>query len=216
MGDWAHLPERLGALREQLGRFGAPNIELVAVSKGHPYAAIAAAVGAGCDRFGESYAQEMVDKLSGVGSRPTIHFIGRLQTNKVRSIRALVDVVESVDRPSLITELAARMPGSAVLIQVSPDGDTNKGGCHPDDAERLTASADAHGLRVDGLMCVGPTGGDPVATRAAFRATRQLVDRLGLAVCSMGMSDDLRIAIDEGSTRVRIGTALFGPRSATR
>ncbi len=141
-----------------------------------------------------------------------MHFIGQLQTNKVRQLVGLVDVVESVDRPSLVDELAKRMPGLRVLVQVDTSGDPGKGGCPVADVDALVERAGAKGLDVAGLMTVGPTEGGPEAARPGFRTVRAMVDRLGLAVCSMGMSDDLEVAVAEGATEVRIGSALFGPR----
>jgi uncharacterized pyridoxal phosphate-containing UPF0001 family protein len=141
-----------------------------------------------------------------------VHFIGRLQSNKVRQLAGVVDVWETIDRPALVTELARRAPGATILVQVNTTGEPGKGGCPPDDVAALVEAARAAGLVVDGLMTVGPTVGGAEAARPGFRTTRRLLDRLGLATCSMGMSDDLEAAIEEGATRVRLGTALFGPR----
>ena len=113
----------------------------------------------------------------------------------------------------MVDELARRAPGAAVLVQVDATGEGQKSGCPPAEAPALVERAQAAGLDVVGLMTVGPTdpGADPVP---AFAATRALLDRLGLAVCSMGMTDDLEAAVREGSTMVRIGRALFGPRAS--
>ena len=143
-----------------------------------------------------------------------MHFIGQLQTNKVRALVGLVDVVESVDRPALVDELAKRMPRSRVLVQVDTADEPGKGGCPPADVVALVERAADRGLEVAGLMTVGPTSGGSAAARPGFRAVRALVDRLGLRVCSMGMSADLEVAVAEGATEVRIGSALFGVRSA--
>ena len=141
-----------------------------------------------------------------------MHFIGRLQSNKVRQLAGLVDVWETIDRPSLVAEVARRAPGATILVQVDPTGEPGKGGCEPGAVEGLVTAARAAGLVVDGLMTVGPTVGGPDAVRPGFRTTRRLAEQLGLATCSMGMTDDLEVAIEEGATRVRLGTALFGPR----
>jgi hypothetical protein len=138
--------------------------------------------------------------------------IGRLQTNKVRQLAGRVDCVETVDRAGLVDELSRRCPGMHVLVQVNATGEPDKGGCDPGDVGALVARASEAGLVVDGLMTVGPTTGGPEAARPGFRIVRELVDRFGLAVCSMGMSDDLEVAVQEGSTRVRVGSALFGAR----
>ena len=126
-----------------------------------------------------------------------MHFIGQLQTNKVRLLVELVDVYETVDRPSLVVELAKRAPGARVLVQVNTTGEPAKGGCRPTTSNRWSRGRRA-GLVVDGLMTVGPTEGGPEAARPGFRVVRELCDRLGLAVCSMGMTDDFEVAVQEG------------------
>ncbi len=192
---------------------GGRPVELLAVTKGFGADAVVAAADAGCRAFGENYAQELLakrDALRAAGAH--VHFIGRLQSNKVRVLVGVVDVWESVDRPALVDELARRAPGASILVQVSPPGEVGKGGCPPDDVPALVERATAAGLRVDGLMAVGPTSGGPEAARPVFRTARRLADELGLATCSMGMTDDLEVAVEEGSTRVRLGTALFGRR----
>jgi hypothetical protein len=217
--DAASVAERLHGIRERIATAGGVDVEVVAVTKTWGADAVIAAAAAGCDAIGENYAQELVHKLDplrGDGSLPPVHFIGRLQTNKVRLVAPLVDVYETVDRPSLAAELAQRVPGAAVLVQVSPDGDPGKGGCALADAPALVERCRELSLEVLGLMTVGPTEGGPAAARAGFRAVRRLLDELGLGVCSMGMSDDLEVAVAEGSTQVRIGSALFGPRRLVR
>ena len=163
--------------------------------------------------IGENYAQELLEKraVADAGGL-AIHFIGRLQSNKVRLVADAVAVWETVDRPALVDEIARRAPGATVLIQVNPTGEPNKGGCPPDDIRALLDQARSAGLAVDGLMTVGPTEGGAEAARPGFRVVRSLVDEFGLATCSMGMTDDLEVAVEEGTTRVRLGTALFGPR----
>ncbi len=142
-----------------------------------------------------------------------MHFIGQLQTNKVRQLAGLVDVWESIDRPRLVAELAHRAPGARILVQVDTTGEEGKGGCPLADVAgaRPRRPTDA-GLVVAGLMTVGPTEGGPEAARPGFRAVRALVDELGLTTCSMGMTADLDVALEEGTTEIRVGTALFGPR----
>jgi uncharacterized pyridoxal phosphate-containing UPF0001 family protein len=141
-----------------------------------------------------------------------VHFIGRLQTNKVRSLAPVVAVYESVDRTAIAEELAKRAPGATVLVQVNATGERDKGGAPPGDAPALVDLCAGLGLHVGGLMTVGPTIGGAEASRPAFRAVRQLCDELGLEVCSMGMSGDFVVAVEEGSTEVRLGSILFGAR----
>jgi uncharacterized pyridoxal phosphate-containing UPF0001 family protein len=146
------------------------------------------------------------------GERPEVHFIGGLQTNKVRSLVGLVDLWQTVDRNSLLAEIARRAPGSRVLIQVNATDEDTKSGCRVDEVDALVETAIARGLRVDGLMTIGPTQPDSALTRRAFRSVSAAADRLGLAEVSMGMSGDWEIAIDEGSTLIRVGSAIFGDR----
>ena len=173
-----------------------------------------AAAGAGLTAVGENYAQELVAKFDHNSFGMAVHFIGQLQTNKVRQIVDLVDVYETVDRLALVAELAKRAQGAHVLVQVNTTDDAAKGGCAPSEVEALVTQSSAAGLVVDGLMTVGPTTGGAQAARAGFRLVRGLCDDLGLATCSMGMSDDFMVAVQEGSTRVRLGSVLFGMRPA--
>lgn len=188
-------------------------VRLVAVTKGFGPDAVAAAIAAGVDHVGESYTSELVAKA--VASPPDVrwHFIGRLQSNKVKAVAPLVELWQSVDRPSLVRHIGERAPGAQVLVQVNASGEATKGGCHPDDAAGLVADAGRAGLRVGGLMAIGPEG-EPERARPAFRLLRELADGLGLAERSMGMSDDLEVAVQEGSTMVRVGRALFGARGS--
>jgi len=199
---------RLEALRTRLG-----NVEIVAVTKGFGPWALELAVDAGCDAIGENYAQELLAKREAIERlAPEVHFIGQLQSNKVRQIAGLVDVWETVDRTSLVDELAKRAPGARLLVQVDTTGQPGKGGCAPEDVADLVSAARGAGLVPLGLMAVGPTGAPPDAAREGFRIVRSLVDSLGLEICSMGMSADADVAVEEGSTQIRVGTALFGPR----
>jgi pyridoxal phosphate enzyme (YggS family) len=183
------------------------------VTKGFGSEAVAAAVAAGCRAIGENYAQELVAKAPAArAAGVAVHFIGQLQTNKVRQLAGLVDVWESVDRARLVTELARRAPGARVLVQVDTTGEEGKAGCPIADVPALVRAAADAGLAVAGLMTVGPTEGGPEAARPGFRAVRALVDELGLTICSMGMTADLDVALEEGTTEIRVGTALFGPR----
>lgn len=205
------VAERLAVVRERIRRAGGDGVEVVAVTKGFGVDAVEAALGAGLGRIGENYAQELLAKRDAVQAAQ-VHFIGRLQSNKVRSLAQVVDVFETVDRRSLVDELARRVPGAAVMVQVNATGESGKGGCAPEEVSELVDIARSRGLDVTGLMTVGPTGGGPEDARAGFRVVRRLVDELGLGECSMGMSDDLEVAVGEGSTQVRVGSSLFGDR----
>ena len=210
---------RVAQVRQRLERAGGHGVNIVAVTKGFGPEAVRAVVTCGLSRIGENYAQETlakVDSLADVRDRFELHFIGQLQSNKIRSLAGVVDVWQSVDRASLVAELARRAPGARVLLQVNAAGEAGKAGCRMDQLGALVDAARAAGLAVAGLMTVGPTDQDPVRTRRAFAATRAAVDRWGLSECSMGMSHDLEIAVAEGATMVRVGTALFGQRSYER
>jgi pyridoxal phosphate enzyme (YggS family) len=212
--QFGDIAERLGRVRQQIVDAGGTDVEILAVTKGHPVAAIHAAAAVGLTAIGENYAQELLAKVSGVTLDVAVHFIGQLQTNKVRQIAGVVAVYETVDRASLVAEIAKRAPGAHVLIQIDTSDEPGKGGCPPAEAERLVTQAAEAGLVVDGLMTVGPTEGGPEAARPGFRLVRLMCDDLGLTTCSMGMTDDFVVAVQEGSTRVRLGSALFGMRPA--
>ena len=218
MNDVNHsaVGERIATLRTRIDQLaGGRSVELVAVTKGFGADAVAAALAGGCRSIGESYAQELRDKylcFKTDAVAPEVHFIGQLQRNKVRMIAHLVHVWQSVDRDSLATEIARHVPTARVFVQVDTTGEPGKAGCSPPRVPDLVEHCRRLGLRVEGLMTVGPTNGDKTVTRMCFRTVRQLADELQLANCSMGMSADLNIAIEEGSTHVRVGTAIFGER----
>jgi len=185
-------------------------VRVVAVTKGFGPEAVEAARAAGLDDVGENYAQEMLAKRASFGDL-TVHFIGRLQTNKVRLVAALVDCWQSVDRLALADEIARRAPGARILVQVNVSDEPQKGGCAPSEAGELVRRCRDLGLVVSGLMTVGRTG-DPDAVRPGFALLSGLADRLGLPERSMGMTHDLEAAVTEGATMIRVGTALFGNR----
>ena len=212
------VERRLAALRlevDGIEREWKHRVEILAVTKGFASWAIESAVAAGCGSVGENYAQELISKREVIETLcPEVHFIGRLQSNKVRQLVGLVDVWASLDRGSIIDEVAKRAEGARVLIQVNTTGEETKGGCLPEDLAALVARTQETGLRLDGLMTVGPTGEPAEVARSGFRLVRNLVDEYGLSVCSMGMTADAHIAIEEGSTEIRVGTAIFGQRPA--
>ena len=202
---------RLAALRGRItGAGGAEDVSIVAVTKGFGPDAVAAAVGAGLLDLGENYAQELLEKAP-AHPEAHFHFIGRLQRNKVRQLAPVVALWQSVDRVELARELATRAPGARVLVQLNLSGEPQKGGCPPEEAAALVADARSLGLDVQGLMGVGPAG-PADAARPGFRQLVALADRLDLPVRSIGMSGDLEVAVQEGSTMVRVGRDLFGPR----
>jgi pyridoxal phosphate enzyme (YggS family) len=179
------------------------------VSKTVEPARIANAVDAGQRVFGENRAQELVAHAGALERDVEWHFVGRLQRNKVRAVAHLVALWHSVDRPELVGEIAKHAPGARVLVQVNVGDEPQKGGCAPDAAAALIDIARNAGLRVEGLMTVPPEGRDP---RPFFAELRTLSQHLELPELSMGMSGDFEVAIEEGATIVRVGSAVFGPR----
>lgn len=210
--DVASVAVALHDTRERIRRAGGGDeVAILPVTKAHGREAIDAVRAAGCTAIGENYAQELLAKRDACAGLD-VHFIGRLQTNKVRQLAGLVGVYESVDRSKVAREIARRDPGARVMIQVDTSGEPGKGGCPVADLDGLVDEVRSLGLDLVGLMTVGPTEGDAESARSGFRTVRAAVDRLGLAECSMGMTGDLEVAVAEGSTQVRIGTALFGAR----
>ena len=214
--DQRSVSEAVAALRNRIAQAGGTDVALVGVTKTFGSQAWQFAKAAGCDAVGENYAQEVVQKAGEVAlaDRLPVHFIGQLQSNKIKQLVGIVDVWQSIDRLTLLTEIAKRTPesGSQVLLQVNVTGEDEKGGCAPIQVAELFRAARDMGIEVLGLMAVGPTNEDPIVTRSAFRMLRALVDEHGLRQCSMGMTGDLEIAVEEGSTMVRVGSALFGNR----
>ena len=217
MTNAADVAERLGALRARLSRVGGDGVRIVAVTKGFGPDAVAAAVGAGLVDVGENYAQELLAKagesgeVPDFGTQPRWHFIGRLQRNKIRKIAHLVHLWQSVDRPEVAAEIARWAPGARVLVQVDIAGVGGRGGCPPEGAAELVADCREAGLEVIGLMAVGEPG-PPEQARPGFRRLAAQAADLGLPELSMGMSADIEVAVEEGATMVRVGTALFGSR----
>ena len=193
-------------------------VRIVAVTKTFDVAAWSTARDAGCDAVGENYAQEVLDKVGRTGGPAPlpVHFIGHLQSNKVKALAPHVALWHTVDRESIVTALAkeANRLGVAphVLLQVNSTAEEQKSGCAPGDVGRLLIVAQGAGLIVDGLMTMGPSDADPSLTRAAFNLTARLAADHGVPELSMGMTHDVRIAIEEGSTIVRVGTGIFGER----
>lgn len=206
---------RMAAAAERAGR-GPGDVLLVAVSKTVEPARVKAAVAAGVPALGENRVQEAREKIAALGHPVPWHLVGHLQTNKVRDALALFDVIQSVDRLDLARELDRRAPPGRlvdVLLEVNVAGEASKGGVAPAEvAAALEAMAGLARLRVRGLMAIPPSVERPEEARPWFRTLRGLADRHRLAEVSMGMSGDFEVAIEEGATIVRVGTAIFGPR----
>ena len=208
--------ERIARAAERAGR-RAEDVLLVGVSKTVDVARIRTAVAAGLGALGENRVQEARDKVAELGRPVAWHFVGHLQTNKVREALDLFDVVHSVDRIDLARELdrRARARGRPVdaLVQVNVVAEPSKGGWPPEAVETAVEALSAlGGLRVRGLMTIPPAVDRAEDARGWFRALRKLAERHGLADLSMGMSGDFEVAVEEGATMVRVGTAIFGAR----
>jgi PLP dependent protein len=201
------------------------HVRLIAVSKKHPPEAIREAYALGLRDFGENYAQELQEKAIALSDLSDLrfHFIGHLQSNKAKLIAEAAHSIQTVDSPYLAKELAKRTRATAnankkleVLVEVNVGGEAQKHGCAPSEMEDVLSSIEAEdALVLRGLMTIPPVG--DLAARKAFEALRTLQSlhgtRTRLPELSMGMSDDLEIAIACGATMIRVGTALFGPRS---
>ncbi|MGA2605600.1 MAG: YggS family pyridoxal phosphate-dependent enzyme [Verrucomicrobiia bacterium] len=210
--------QRIRAAAERVGR-DASTIALIAVSKAIEPDFVEAALASGQTVFGESKVQEAKAKIPAVSSRARWHMIGHLQSNKARDAVALFDLIHSVDSRKLAEEVNKWSEGSgktqAVLLEVNVSGEGSKFGLKPEDLEStLNDINHLSRLEVRGLMTVAPFAEEAAQVRPYFRRLRELRDALGLRDLSMGMSHDFEVAIEEGATMVRIGSAIFGERKA--
>ncbi|MEO8308752.1 MAG: YggS family pyridoxal phosphate-dependent enzyme [Pseudomonadota bacterium] len=219
----AALRQRMSVAAEAAGR-DVRSITLLAVTKGQSVQRLRSALALGLTAFGENYLPEALPKIEALrDAAPQWHFIGRLQANKTRPVAEHFSWVHSVDRLKVAERLsvqrAPELPPLNLCIQVSVSGEIGKGGVPPGEAvQLLRAVAALPRLRVRGLMCMLPFGADPARQRGDFMQVHDLLDAgraqgLQLDTLSMGMSDDLEQAVAAGSTLLRIGTALFGPRA---
>jgi pyridoxal phosphate enzyme (YggS family) len=199
------------------------SVTLLAVSKGQSGAAIDSAASAGIEHFGENFVQEALPKIEALAGRElTWHFIGRLQANKTRLVAENFSWVHTIDRLKIAERLSAQRPFHApalsVCLQLHVGGEASKGGVEAADIRELARQVSSlPQLRLRGIMCMPPAESDVSRQRQWFRECRQVFDYVnehghGLDTLSMGTSADFEAAIAEGSTLVRIGTAIFGPR----
>ena len=221
--NWQAIQARVAVAAVRADR--APqSVNIIAVAKKQPATAVRAAIAAGAVHIGENYVQELISKqaeLAADAVQPQWHFVGHLQRNKARMIAGHVALIHAVDTVELAHELDKRSPvQQAVLLVVNLGGEASKSGLS-ENAATAAASAVAacpH-LRLDGLMTMPPPNLADAENQAMFRRLRLLRDALqqhvgiALPTLSMGMSDDFELAIAEGATHVRIGTAIFGARS---
>lgn len=224
------VQDRVAAACARIGRDPA-EIRIVAITKGHPAHDVAAAIEAGLNEVGENRVDEALEKFSRVAEPleshgVTRHMVGHLQRNKVRLALTVFDWVQSVDSVRLARTLSERVADRReslpVLVEVNVGEEQQKHGFGPDEAvDRAAEIADLPGLSVRGLMTMAPWTEDPTVLRTTFRRARSLFERMigapgvvrgSIDTLSMGMSGDYPIAIEEGSTMLRLGTALFGSR----
>jgi hypothetical protein len=220
----ARVGVRIAAAEHAAGR-PAGSVRLVAVSKKMTVADVEAARAAGQRDFGENYAQELRDKREALAAAADLrwHFIGPLQSNKVKLVTGRVALLHSIDSEALLDEIERRGTPQDCLVQVNVAGESQKRGLPPAALPALLDRfAAATAARCAGLMVIPPLADDPEAGRACFAALRALRDReaarsrpnVDLRELSMGMSHDLEVAIAEGATIVRVGTAIFGARAS--
>lgn len=215
---------RVAAVRERIAvaalRAGRPveDITLVAISKGHAASDVRQVFAAGVWHFGENRVQEAVEKISAAREErldAVWHLVGHLQRNKVGAALGLFDIIDSLDSLRLAEAIDAQADARVrVLLEVNVANEPTKFGTRPADVPELVERLGAlRRIELVGLMTVAPPVDDPEAVRPVFRALRRLGVSLGLRELSMGMTDDFEVAIEEGSTQVRVGRAIFGPRS---
>jgi pyridoxal phosphate enzyme (YggS family) len=218
------INERIAAAAASVGR-RPDSVRLVAVSKTRPAADVREAFSAGQTIFGENYVQELIEKAAGLDIPVEWHFIGHLQSNKVRQIAGLVTAIHSVDRLSLAQEISRQWDKIGrccdILVQVNISGEATKSGTTEAEAlELVRAIAGLPNIKVRGLMTMPPFFDDPEAARPFFAELKRLAQQIdreripGVAMTelSMGMSGDFEAAIQEGATLVRVGTSIFGAR----
>ncbi|AEC01677.1 YggS family pyridoxal phosphate-dependent enzyme [Parasphaerochaeta coccoides] len=226
----SRLAEARRTIREHVALSGRQDsdITLMAVSKTRPYETILEAYEAGQRIFGENRVQEIVDKFPLPSERPTgmrLHLIGHLQSNKVRKVVPLVDAIDSVHSLRLAGQISCvameRGRVMPILLEYNTSGESSKSGFTTEDDlfSAVEAISSLGGVKIRGLMTIGPLEGDEDAVRRAFRRLRSLRDECikrfpsqDFSVLSMGMSSDYPVAVEEGSTLVRLGTTLFGQR----
>lgn len=209
---------RLAEIHRRIGAVSNPSaVRIVAVTKGFGVDAVQAAVAVGLTDVGENYADEFETKHQAGDSQAARsgmcrwHFLGRVQRNKIARLAGSVDVWQGVDRIEVGREIARRSPGACVFLQVNLTGDPQRVGCTFGEAPELIDALRALDIDVTGVSGVGLRG-EPEQTRLAFRRLARLGSNAGLPDCSMGMTDDFDVAVEEGSTMIRIGRGLFGVR----
>lgn len=205
------VASRLHRVREDVASLGRDGVRIVAVTKGFDRSAVDCAQRLGLTDIGENYAQEVGEKAEAIAQGTSVHFIGRIQRNKVRKIVEHVDLWHSVARPEVLVELGTRAESPVALVQVQPLDDPSKDGVLHDELENMFEVAQSNGVHIAGLMTIGVLG-DPKATKKSFVDLDRLAEQYDVKERSMGMSGDYRDALEAGSTMLRLGSVLFGDR----
>ena len=205
------IKERLEEINGIIDAKAQNPVTLIGVTKGFTHEEVNIASELGIKNFGENYAQELLRKNPLVDPEISWHYIGQLQSNKIRKISHLVDVWHSVTSLKLAREIHKRNDQAQILLQVSLMGPSNSKGFEVEQLPQLISDLRDMNIDVSGLMTMGVPG-DMVATRVAFKKLRKLADTFELPECSMGMSDDFEIALESGASMIRVGSAIFGNR----
>ena len=215
------IEENIEEIKKEISR----NVRLVAATKTRTVEEIKRAIEAGITDIGENYIQEAEEKYSKLRGNVRFHFIGHLQTNKVKKAVELFDMIQTVDSLNVAKEIDKRCKNISkimpILVEVNSGKEENKDGCMPENVEPLIKEiSKLKNLKVKGLMTMAPFFDDPEKDRPFFRLTKRLFDKIkglnmpnvDMETLSMGMTDTYKIAIEEGSNMIRIGTKIFGPR----
>lgn len=210
---WAGIQDQVASACASVGRDPA-DVTVIAVSKTVPLALVEEAYGLGVREFGESRLQEAGPKILAMPDDSVWHFVGKLQSNKAKKAAGLFDVVHTVESEKQVQELEKAGRKVHALIEVNVAREPQKAGVFPEDIDSMVRCLSSCGnVRYRGLMTIGPVVPDPGLSRPVFRTLAELGKRHGAEWLSMGMSADFDVAIQEGATHVRIGTALFGGRT---
>jgi|TARA_Y100000996_G_scaffold353260_1_gene293107 pyridoxal phosphate enzyme (YggS family) len=205
------IKERLQEINKIIDAKAQNPVTLIGVTKGFTHEEVNIASELGIKNFGENYAQELLTKNPLVDPEISWHYIGQLQSNKIRKISHLVDVWHSVTSLKLAREIHKRNDQAQILLQVSLMGPSNSKGFEVEQLPQLISELRDMNIDISGLMTMGVPG-DMVATRVVFKELRKLADTFELPECSMGMSDDFEIALESGASMIRVGSAIFGNR----
>ena len=205
------IKERLEEINKIIDAKAQNPVTLIGVTKGFTHEEVNIASELGIKNFGENYAQELLTKNPLVDPEISWHYIGQLQSNKIRKISHLVDVWHSVTSLKLAREIHKRNDQAQILLQVSLMGPSNSKGFEVEQLPQLISELRDMNIDISGLMTMGVPG-DMVATRVVFKELRKLADTFELPECSMGMSDDFEIALENGASMIRVGSAIFGNR----